>query len=118
VNPGDEVLVQLHNRAKVFLYAPYLEPFGLAPLEAMACGTPVIAVKEGGVRESVVHNETGILTERDETMFAKAITELLLDEKRRQHMGQRAVEVVHDFWTLEHAGERLLWYLKGAVMNL
>jgi glycosyltransferase involved in cell wall biosynthesis len=44
----DEELIALYNKAKLFVYAPYLEPFGLAPLEAMACGTPVVAVKEGG----------------------------------------------------------------------
>src|SRR3989442_2027888 len=37
---SDEELVDLYNRATLFVYAPHLEPFGLAPLEAMACGTP------------------------------------------------------------------------------
>jgi glycosyltransferase involved in cell wall biosynthesis len=43
----------------------------------MACGTPVVAVKEGGVRESVMHDKTGILTQRDENMFAQAVMDLL-----------------------------------------
>ena len=111
----DDELVALYNKARLFVYAPYLEPFGLAPLEAMACGTPVIAVKEGGVRESVLHNETGILTERDEVMFAEAISELFLDEQKRLQMGRRALEVTRQFWTLEHAGQRLLWHLEHAV---
>ncbi|MCX6983440.1 MAG: glycosyltransferase [Lentisphaerae bacterium] len=111
----DEELVQFYNKAKLFLYAPYLEPFGLAPLEAMACGTPVIAVKEGGVRESVVHNEIGLLTERDEHMFAEAVTELLLDEKKRQSMSQRAIEAIQAFWTLQHAVERLICYLERTI---
>lgn len=111
----DNELVQLYNKAKLVLYAPYLEPFGLVPLEAMACGTPVVAVKEGGVRESVLHNETGILTERDEGMFAEAITDLLLNKEKRQYMSQRALEVVQNFWTLKHAGERLLNHLNRAM---
>lgn len=111
----DEELVQFYNRAKLFVYAPYLEPFGLAPLEAMACGTPVVAVKEGGVRESVINNETGVLTEREESLFAEAITALLLDNERREKMGRRAVEVVREFWTLEHARDRLLWHLERAI---
>jgi glycosyltransferase involved in cell wall biosynthesis len=111
----DKELVQYYNRARLFLYAPYLEPFGLAPVEAMACGIPVIAVREGGVRESVIHNETGLLVERDEVMFAEAITDLLLDERRCQKMSKRGIETVREFWTFDHAGERLLWHLARAI---
>ncbi len=60
----DEELVLFYNKASILVYAPYLEPFGLVPLEAMSCGTPIVAVKEGGVRESVIHNKTGILTRK------------------------------------------------------
>lgn len=111
----DSELVRLYNQAKLFVYAALLEPFGLAPLEAMACGTPVVAVREGGVRESVVHKETGILTERDEPTFAAAVTELLQNDHLRKQMGDRGAEVVRNLWTLEQAGERLAWHLKRAV---
>lgn len=47
----DDELVLLYNKAKLVVYAPYLEPFGLVPLEAMTCGVPIVAVKEGGIRE-------------------------------------------------------------------
>jgi glycosyltransferase involved in cell wall biosynthesis len=112
---SDDELVSFYNRAKLVVYAPYLEPFGLVPLEAMACGTPVVAVREGGVRESVVHNKTGILTERDELIFAEAIAELLANEEIRDRMGQRAIEAVKGFWSLKHAGERLLWHLERCL---
>lgn len=108
----DDELVLLLNQAKLFVYAAYLEPFGLAPVEAMACGRAVVAVREGGVRESVIDQETGILTERDERMFAEAVTSLLLDESRRHRLGQCAAEWVQSFWTLRHAGERLVSNLR------
>ncbi|MCL4552752.1 MAG: glycosyltransferase family 4 protein [Candidatus Marsarchaeota archaeon] len=108
----DAELAMLYNRAQLCVYAPYLEPFGLVPLEAMACGTPVVAVKEGGVRESVVDGKTGVLTERDEAAFADAVTTLLSDGTRSAQMGQRGIEAIHDFWTLKHAGERLLGHLE------
>jgi glycosyltransferase involved in cell wall biosynthesis len=111
----DSELVGLYNRARLFVYAAILEPFGLAPLEAMACGTPVVAVKEGGVRESVLHNETGILTPRDEGTFAEATAELLDNDEQRERMGRRGVEVVRSFWTLRHAGERLEAHLRQAI---
>jgi glycosyltransferase involved in cell wall biosynthesis len=107
-------LVSLYNQARLFVYAAILEPLGLAPLEAMSCGTPVVAVREGGVRETVLNNETGILTERDEEAFAEAVRELLEDEVRAQQMGGRGIEVVRKGWTLEQAGERLLRHLKRA----
>ncbi len=111
----DDELVLLYNKAKLVVYAPYLEPFGLVPLEAMACGVPVVAIKEGGIRESVIHGETGILTERDEQMFAEAIEELLLDDSKRVQMGKRGIDVVKNFWTAEHAVKRLLWHLERAI---
>ena len=81
----------------------------------MACGTPVIVVKEGGVRESIIHNETGILTERDENMFGEAVTKLLLDKEKRQKIAQRGIEYINNFWTLEHAGERLFKHLNRVM---
>jgi glycosyltransferase involved in cell wall biosynthesis len=108
---SDSELVRFYNRAKLFVYAPYLEPFGLVVLEAMACGTPVIAVQEGGVRESIVHNETGVLVDRDEEAFAQVIRELLQDEAERARLACRALEVVRSFWTWQRATERLEGHL-------
>ena len=113
----DSELVKLYNQAKLCVYAPYLEPFGLVPLESMACGTPVVAVKEGGVRESVVHNESGLLTERNEQEFAEAITHLLLNEDKRKYMSQRGIEIIQNFWTLQHAVQRLLQHLERAIQK-
>jgi glycosyltransferase involved in cell wall biosynthesis len=111
----DSELVCLYNRARLFVYASILEPFGLAPLEAMACGTPVVAIKEGGVRESVVPNETGFLTDRDEKAFAAALGELLQNHHLRDQMGTRGVEAVRSSWTLEQAGARLDSHLHRAA---
>lgn len=111
---NDETLLKLYNQAKLVLYSPYLEPFGLVPLEAMACGTPVVAVREGGIRETVIHNETGILTERDESLFAEAIQELFSNDSKLLEMSKKSVEVIKNFWTLENAGKRLEWHLNRA----
>lgn len=112
---ANDELVSLYNKAQLVLYAPYLEPFGLVPLEAMACGTPVVAVKEGGVRESVIHNKTGVLTQRDENMFAQAVMELLSNEEKMTDMSQKAIECTEDYWTMEKAGKRLMWHINRAV---
>ena len=111
----DDELVLLHNKARLLVYASYLEPFGLVPLEAMSCGTPVVAVKEGGVRESIIDNKTGILTERDEDYFANAIIKLLENEDKRNKLSKNAYTNVNEFWTLEHAGKRIYEHLKRSI---
>lgn len=55
---SDEDLADLYGGAKALLF-PGEEDFGLVPLEAMACGTPVIAYGRGGVLDTVVHGKTG-----------------------------------------------------------
>lgn len=105
---SDDDLIRLYNKAKLVVYAPYLEPFGYVPLEAMACGTPVVGVKEGGLRESILHNKTGILTQRNEKDFANAVIELLQNEELWNRLSLNGVRYIESVWTLEKAGERLL----------
>lgn len=105
---SDEDLIRLYNKAKLVVYAPYLEPFGYVPLEAMACGTPVVGVKEGGLRESILHNKTGLLTQRNEKDFANAIIKLFEDQKLWNKFSVNGVKYIESAWTLEKAGERLL----------
>ena len=81
----------------------------------MACGTPVVAVKEGGVRETVIHKKTGLLIDRDEELFAEAVTKMLSKEYKRYNMGKKSVETIQNFWTLDHAGERLLEHLNRVI---
>ena len=99
------------------VYAPYLEPFGYVPIEAMSCGTPVVGVKEGGVRESVLQNRTGLLTQRDEKDFARAIVKLSNDKQLWERLSLNGIKYVRSYWTLEHAGERLLKHIERILDN-
>jgi phosphoheptose isomerase len=58
---GREVLRHYYSAADVFITTPWYEPFGITPLEAMACGTPVIGSNVGGIKFSVADGETGYL---------------------------------------------------------
>ena len=58
---SDAELVKLYSQAKAFLALSRDEDFGITPVEAMACGTPVIAFNGGGDKETVIHDKTGIL---------------------------------------------------------
>jgi len=111
----DQDLVRLYNQARLTLYAPTMEPFGFVPLESMACGTPVIGVREGGVRETIVHGVTGLLVDRDPAPFAQAIHALLADPDRAGSMGSQGRMYVHDHWTWEQAIARLESHLVEAA---
>jgi glycosyltransferase involved in cell wall biosynthesis len=58
---SDAEMVTALRESVALIHAAEEEPFGLAPVEAMACGTPVIAIKGGGPAETIVHGETGYL---------------------------------------------------------
>jgi glycosyltransferase involved in cell wall biosynthesis len=59
----DEEKYRLMSGAKAFLFTSEDEDFGIVPVESMACGTPVIAYKSGGVKETVVDGKTGVFFE-------------------------------------------------------
>jgi N-acetyl-alpha-D-glucosaminyl L-malate synthase BshA len=76
-------------RGDVFLFPSELESFGLAALEAMACGVPVVGSDAGGLPELVRHAETGyLLPVGDIDGMAARTVELLKDAERRRAMGQ------------------------------
>jgi glycosyltransferase involved in cell wall biosynthesis len=73
----DEEVRDLYRRAAVVLL-PGEEDFGIVPLEAQACGRPVVALGRGGAVETVVHGETGILAEdQSPEAFAASVAEAL-----------------------------------------
>lgn len=110
---NDEEMSHLYGRAKVFVYAPMKEALGLAPLEAMACGTPVVAVAEGGVRETVPDGVAGWLVRRDPDEFAGKLESLMCDRDMRLRMGQAGVEYVRSNWTWQRAVDTLEGHLRG-----
>jgi len=103
----DEKLVEWYNRAAIVVVASYLEPFGFTPLEAMACETPVVGIREGGFRESVIHNETGFLVDRNTEACAAALEQLLTNEPLRKRLGQTGRRCVEDQWTWARCVDRL-----------
>ncbi|MBC7251742.1 MAG: glycosyltransferase family 4 protein [Anaerolineae bacterium] len=115
VNVDDEALVQMYNRAALVAYAPIREPLGLVPLEAMSCGTPVVGVREGGVAETVVHNEGGLLTEREPSAFARAMQTLLSEPGLASQQGQRGRQYVLAHWTWDKAVRELETHLAATA---
>ena len=104
---SDPDLVSLLARARLLLYTSHNEPFGLAPLEAGACETPVVAVAEGGVCETVQNDINGFLVERNPESAAKRIQQLLADKMLAYQMGKNARKLVEKNWTFHQSVNRL-----------
>jgi glycosyltransferase involved in cell wall biosynthesis len=104
----DEELRDLLSRAAVLLYTSCLEPFGYAPLEANACETAVVAVAEGGIRETVGDPASGILvpnTSPEE--LGGAILKFTGDLEFAREFGRKARSYVQETWSQGRAIDRL-----------
>jgi glycosyltransferase involved in cell wall biosynthesis len=82
----DERLRDLVGRARAAIYLPEDEDFGMSPVEAMAAGKPVIGVAEGGMLETVVEGETGMLLPAPPTVEVIADAVNRLDARRAAAM--------------------------------
>jgi glycosyltransferase involved in cell wall biosynthesis len=83
-----DALPALLRSADAVVCVPWYEPFGIVPLEAMACGVPVVASAVGGQTDSVVHDVTGIhVPPRDPETLAAALRDLLADPEKRAELG-------------------------------
>jgi D-inositol-3-phosphate glycosyltransferase len=81
--------------ADLVLCTPVYEPFGIVPLEAMACGTPVVATDVGGHQDSVADGRTGrLVAPGDPAAVADAVRDLLGRERRRRRFGEAGRERV------------------------
>lgn len=110
-----EEVIQLYSHADVFCCPSIYEPFGIINIEAMACETAVVASAVGGIKEVVVHGETGLLVQleqQDEAPFepkdpdkfsrdlAEGVNQVIADKELTRKMaknGRRRVEETFDW---------------------
>jgi glycosyltransferase involved in cell wall biosynthesis len=117
VKIDDDELVNILNRALLMIYTSRLEPFGLAPLEANACGTPIVAIAEGGVRETIIDGTNGLLVDNDPRAMAAAIKRLSDDPAYAHRLGQTGRQQVIERWSVKASVERLEQRLEAAVTD-
>jgi phosphatidylinositol alpha-1,6-mannosyltransferase len=81
----------------------------------MACGAPVVAIREGGITEAVLHQKTGLLVEREPSSFAQAIRLLLDDPALAEEYGRQGRLEVLANWSWESAVNSLEHHLTAAL---
>jgi len=97
-----------YNAADVVVVPSYYEPFGLIPLEAMACQVPVVASRTGGLRYSIRHNKTGFLAPVNRpASFAKRISEILNKPEMAQQFGYNGYNRVQKFFSWSGVAKKM-----------
>ena len=122
-------IIQLYSRATVFCCPSVYEPFGIINLEAMACGTPVVASAVGGIPEVVVADETGLLIDpglrpgtfdpADPAAFSAALADginrLANDPALRARMATAGRRRVEDHFSWDAIAERTLGLYRSVL---
>lgn len=97
---GREALKYYYSAADVFVTTPWYEPFGITPVEAMACGTPVVGSNVGGIKFTVRDSETGYLVPpNDPDALAERLAHLYANPKLMSLFSRQAIQRVNDLFT-------------------
>jgi D-inositol-3-phosphate glycosyltransferase len=95
---GRHELKYWYSAADIFVSTPWYEPFGITPLEAMACGTPVIGSAVGGIKYTIQDGKSGLLVSpKDPEALAEALSVLIASRKLRERLGKGGLERVKQF---------------------
>jgi D-inositol-3-phosphate glycosyltransferase len=115
------MLRYFYSAADVFVTVPWYEPFGITPLEAMACGTPVIGADVGGISYTVQHGQTGLLVPpRNFRSVGNALAILFRDPTLLACYGEAGRRHVQKNFTWEQVGahmSQLYASIVGASLN-
>lgn len=99
--------VALLRKATCLLYTPPNEHFGIVPIEAMICKTPVIGLASGGLLETVAHDETGYLSQDNPSEFAEYMKKFIEQPKLKTVMGEAGERRVKNKFSFETFSNRL-----------
>lgn len=102
---GRNQLRRYYCAANVFVTTPWYEPFGITPVEAMACARPVVGSDTGGIRYTVVEGETGFLVPaRDADALAVRLAALARDPAMARRMGKAGERRAKRLFTWKRVG--------------
>jgi glycosyltransferase involved in cell wall biosynthesis len=102
-------LKHYYSASDIFISTPWYEPFGITPIESMACGTPVIGSDVGGIKFTVADGVTGFLVPpKSPEILASRIAEILTDKVLANSMSEAAIRRANKHFTWE----RVAYHLK------
>lgn len=117
-----ERIRQVYSVADVFVCPSIYEPLGIVNLEAMACGTAVVASRVGGIPEVVVDGETGVLVDYDaadaegfERRLAEAVNAVAGDRERAAAMGAAGLERAKNEFSWRTIAQQTVDIYKGLI---
>jgi len=115
-SPSDSEKVWLLKNCSCLLYTPAGEHFGIVPLEAMYCGTPVLAVNSGGPLETVENRQTGWLVEAHPESWAQVMSQVdSRNSATLAAMGKRGKERVNEYFSFSAFTQHLEDYVMIAT---
>lgn len=116
LNVKEEEMKKLVSEAAAMTYMPRLEPFGFAPLEANALGTSVVAIAEGGIRETVIHGKNGLLMPyEDFKTGAQYIERLVKDVKYAMEFGEQCKAYTKENWSFKKLSDNIEFSLQNVI---
>jgi len=98
-SPSDAVKISLLRYCLCLVYTPSFEHFGIVPLEAMYCGKPVVAVNNGGPKETIENDYNGYLRNSEPEDFADAIKQLVQIEGQAELFGKHGEKRFNDIFS-------------------
>lgn len=115
---NDRLKAILFSAADIFISPSRAESFGLVVLESMACGTPVVSFRVGGLKDLVCHGESGYLAELEDVQDLRHWIGLLIENKKlRETMGAQARSIALQEYTLSGQAQRHKQLYEELVAN-
>ncbi len=116
--PNSEMHERLQSASVLVFPSVWEEPFGIPPIEAMAMGIPPIVSRSGGMAETVVHEQTGLIVERNDAKdLAQAIVRILENPEFRAKLGKGGRERARETFSYNVIAQRLHDFHQGLMEN-
>jgi glycosyltransferase involved in cell wall biosynthesis len=113
-----DILKYFYNAADFFISTPWYEPFGITPLESMACGTPVIGSNVGGIKYSIVDGKTGFLVPpNNPDILANKIQFGLANPAYYNYLSQNALDRVNKIFTWRCVAQQMQQLYEKVVLS-